>query len=184
LHALPASIKLTSTGIFPLNLCNLSRQLGKKQSVTMISPNFQMLSLGTFTRFDGEQCRWRVENGTDDPTCTADEYGQRRHRGWVNMLCNQNMRERTRLLTVNELAACEFELIVQSPEVCPPLPAPTRCNEDRLPWGVTTQGAFVDINNKMRNWTIDFYKVRARTVWAHCNVRPNRARISGGGAGG
>jgi hypothetical protein len=61
---------------------------------------------------------------------------------------------------VNELAACEFELTLESPAVCPPLPAPTKCNEDRL-WYATAQGSFVDNNKFMRDWSVDFYKVGA-----------------------
>lgn len=127
------------------------------------------MSLGNFARFDTEQCRWRVENGTDDPVCTADEYGQRRHRGWVNLQCNRDMTERTRLLSVREVATCEFELIVQSPELCgpppapppppalPPLPAPSKsyCNENSL------SGAEVSAQFSASLWTLNFFKVRA-----------------------
>jgi hypothetical protein len=110
-----------------------------------------------FTTFDSEQCRWRVEHGDESSDCTTDESGHPRWRGWVKLRCNPDTKERAALVAVNELAACEFEAIVESPEVCPPSP-PTRCNEDGLK-GATATGSFVE-----RTWTVDLFKVRALNV--------------------
>jgi hypothetical protein len=82
---------------------------------------FKSASLGTFASFDRERCRWRVENGTYDPDCTLDAYGQRRRRAGINVQCNTTALEtRAAVVAAYEPATCEYELIVESPELCGP----------------------------------------------------------------
>lgn len=78
------------------------------------------MSLGTFTTFDSDRCRWRFGNGDYSDACTADEYGQQRRRGWTNIVCNPDLKERAVLVAASEWTACEYELTVASPEVCGP----------------------------------------------------------------
>jgi hypothetical protein len=96
------------------------------------------------------------------------------------------MTERARVLSVKELAGgCDFELIVQSPEVCgpeplpppppslPPIPvAPSNnyCNEKSLSSG-TWAGDWFTVNGNKLYWRVDFLKVscleflRAHAGW-------------------
>jgi hypothetical protein len=96
----------------------------KKQAVTQkwvenpSSLSWKQVSLGSFARFDRERCRWRIENGTSDPLCTWDAYGRPRRRGWVNLECNASVEGRAALVAVSEPVSCEYELTVQTPEVC------------------------------------------------------------------
>jgi hypothetical protein len=144
----------------------------KKQSVTQkwqdseSGPVVQN-SLGNFTRFDGERCRWRVENGDASSSCTTNEYGHPRRRGWVNLRCNPDLKERARLVAVNEVAACDFELTVESPSACPPAAPPTKCNEERLR-GATANGSFVDITKVTYDWIVEFNQVRERCICFAC----------------
>jgi hypothetical protein len=82
------------------------------------SGNYQA-SLGNFARFDSTRCRWRIENGTDDPACTMDDYGQARRRGWVNAVCDETLLDtRAKLLAAWEPVPCEYELTAATREVC------------------------------------------------------------------
>jgi hypothetical protein len=80
----------------------------------MIAP----VSLGTFARFDGTRCRWRLENGAQDLACSLDAYGRRARRAWVNLVCNRSLPGRGALVSVTELLACDFNMTVNSAEVC------------------------------------------------------------------
>jgi hypothetical protein len=80
-----------------------------------------MVTLGSFARFDCDRCRWRVENGAYDPACTPDAYGQPRRRAWINLQCNTTaMETRAAVVAAYEPATCEYELMVESPELCGP----------------------------------------------------------------
>jgi hypothetical protein len=79
----------------------------------------QRASLGKFSFFDRERCRWRAENGTDDPGCTPDAYGQRRRRAWVNLWCDETIVDaRAKVVLASEPVACEYEVMVASRELC------------------------------------------------------------------
>jgi hypothetical protein len=96
---------------------NVAPRPKQKQAVTARTKDKQFM-LGKFSRFDGEQCRWRFDNGDESSGCTMDENGQRRRRGWVNLQCDPNLKERAVLVAVRESAACEYELTISSPETC------------------------------------------------------------------
>jgi hypothetical protein len=112
--------------------------------------------LGKFALpFDRQRCRWRIENGTDDPTCTMDEYGHPRRRGWINLQCNASVVDaRAALVVARETAACDFELIVQASELCAPPPPLRNCNASSLA-GATAQGTFL-INGYNRFLDVTF----------------------------
>jgi hypothetical protein len=77
-------------------------------------------SLGSFARVsDRARCRWRVENGTYDPACTPDAYGQPRRRAWVNLRCDDTIVDRrAKVVAARQAAACEYELTVASRALC------------------------------------------------------------------
>jgi hypothetical protein len=72
-------------------------------------------------------------------------------------------------VAVRELATCEFELVAQSPEICPPLP-PTQCNGSSVS-GATVQGTY-DFDGYTRDWNIDLRQVRLRQITCCINHIP------------
>lgn len=79
------------------------------------------VSLGAFAFFLRDRCSWRIENGTDDPTCTPDDFGQRRRRAWVNLKCDETIGDaRAAVVAATEPAACAYYLTVASAELCGP----------------------------------------------------------------
>jgi hypothetical protein len=137
--------------------------------------------IGDFTTFYSDRCRWRIAHGQETSDCTLDEYGQRRRRGWVNLQCNPTLKGRAALVAVSEPAKCEFELTVQSPEVCPPLP-PTKCNESSLS-GATAYRYDPQPTASIRymTWTVEFLKVRALGPPLACRISHLIARALGHG---
>jgi hypothetical protein len=78
------------------------------------------VSLGTFAVFYRDRCSWRI-NGTYDPTCTPDDFGQRRRRAWVNLKCDETIVDaRAAVVAATEAAACAYDLTVASAELCGP----------------------------------------------------------------
>jgi hypothetical protein len=98
----------------PSNSCIFHLCTATKQEIAVQRwwrEGLQQVSLGKFAHLDRERCRWRIENGTDDPACTVDAYGQRRRRGWVNLECDPGMLDaRAKVVAAEEPAACEYEL--------------------------------------------------------------------------
>jgi hypothetical protein len=93
--------------------------LEKKQSVTQTFDVSTQVSLGKFSLFDRERCRWRIDGGDEASECTPDEYGQRRRRGWINLKCDPSPRgRRAEVLEASEPSTCEYELTVASAELC------------------------------------------------------------------
>jgi hypothetical protein len=74
--------------------------------------------LGVFGRFDSTRCRWRIENGTEASGCTVDAYGRRARRAWINLQCNRNAPARAVLISALEPTTCDYDLTIQSAEVC------------------------------------------------------------------
>lgn len=167
---LPSATKTNTTAnIVP-------RPNNKKQSVKQGD-----FFIGDFTTFYSDRCRWRIAHGQETSDCTLDEYGQRRRRGWVNLQCNPTLKGRAALVAVSEPAKCEFELTVQSPEVCPPLP-PTKCNESSLS-GATAYRYDPQPTASIRymTWTVEFLKVRALGPPLACRISHLIARALGHG---